>query len=175
MKARSNRTSVTQNPVPQNPTASAQTSYAPSVPISIYRELAAELDATRALLETVHTENQQLKQQNHQLREEINRLVQSALNLRSYTEPSYPPTESSESPAAIEEFEAVAAQLRSNAAPEPGIPTIAQPTDLTLTLTSETKPRALGGLWLTLTVIAIVIGAFGAGFFMVKPLLHNNR
>lgn len=179
MKARSNPSSVTQNPATQNPTAPTQTSYAPSVPISLYRELAAELDATRALLETVHTENQQLQQQNHQLRAEINRLVQSALNLRSYTESSYVPESPSsptpiEAPTSIEEFEAVAAQLRSNAAPEPTIPTIAQPDTLTISLTPETKPRTLGGLWLTLTVIAIVIGAFGAGFFMVKPLLQNR-
>jgi uncharacterized phage infection (PIP) family protein YhgE len=183
MKSRSNQSSAAQNPaVPAQPN-----SYAPSVPISIYRELAAELDATRALLETVHTENQQLKQQNQQLRQEIDRLVQSALNLRSYSESSLPITDSTPAPAlapspasavptpstSAAEFESVAAQLRGNAAAETPIAST-QVADLPQSLTSETKLRGLSGLWLTLTVIAIVIGAFGAGFFMVKPLLQNR-
>lgn len=198
MKARSNQP-ATQAAASSNATPTQ--SYAPSVPITIYRELAAELDATRALLENVHAENQQLQQQNQQLRHEIDRLVQSALNLRSYTESTVPivsmpasavsfsgvSAAGTTAPAA--EFESVAAQLRSNSVSESasdsafdsvGSPisedliASTQVADLPQSLTSESKPKGLGGLWLTLTVIAIVIGAFGAGFFLVKPLLQNR-
>jgi len=57
-------------------------SYAPSVPISVYRELSAELQATRAMLEALNHHNQVLVQQNQQMRSQIDRLVQSALELR---------------------------------------------------------------------------------------------
>ena len=180
MKPRSNQSSTAQNSAA--PAQSA--SYSPSVPIPIYRELAVELDATRALLETVHTENQQLKQQNQQLRQEIDRLVQSALNLRSYSESSAPiaesisapdpsPVAAPAAPTSTAEFESVAAQLRGNSTSEPPIAST-QVADLPQSLSSGTKPRGVGGLWLTLTVIAIVFSAFGAGFFMVKPLLQNR-
>lgn len=183
MKSRPN-----QSPTAQTPAAPVQSApYSPSVPIPIYRELAAELDATRALLEAVHTENQQLKQQNQQLRQEIDRLVQSALNLRSYSESSLPRADftagatqaahyqvaNSQVSDYQSDYQSVAAQLRGNSAPEP-IHASTQVADLPQSLSSESKPKTMGGLWLTLTVIAIVISAFGAGFFMVKPLLQNR-
>lgn len=62
-----------------HPSPAPGNGYAPSVPISVYRELAAEMQASQALLEFLKTQNQQLIQQNQQLRQEINQLAQSAL------------------------------------------------------------------------------------------------
>lgn len=64
--------------------------YAPSVPISVYRELAAELQASKAMLDSLNAQNQQLTKQNQQLRKEIELVVQSALQLRQVAESSQP-------------------------------------------------------------------------------------
>jgi regulator of replication initiation timing len=47
----------------------------PSVPIAIYRELSADLQATQASITTLQTENLQLATQNHQLRQELEQLA----------------------------------------------------------------------------------------------------
>lgn len=57
--------------------------YAPSVPITVYRELAAELQATKAMMESMSAQNQQLVRQNQLMRQEIERLMQSALTLQN--------------------------------------------------------------------------------------------
>src|ERR671932_1404082 len=56
--------------------------YSPSVPISVYRELAAELQAAQAMLESLKAQNQQLVKQNQQLRQEVEKAVQSAQHLQ---------------------------------------------------------------------------------------------
>ncbi|PZO15364.1 MAG: hypothetical protein DCF25_13780 [Leptolyngbya foveolarum] len=60
---------------------SAPTRYAPSVPMSVYRELATELRATKAVIDSLNSRNQQLLQQNQFLKQEIHNVVQSALSL----------------------------------------------------------------------------------------------
>lgn len=62
--------------------ASRSGSYAPSVPISVYRELAAELNATKAMVDALSSQNQQLTQQNQILRQEFLRFADSADQLR---------------------------------------------------------------------------------------------
>ncbi|RZM76070.1 hypothetical protein [Leptolyngbya iicbica] len=59
----------------------ANVGYAPSVPISVYRELAAELKTTQSTLDALTQQNQQLLRQNQLLRTEIHRFVQSAEQL----------------------------------------------------------------------------------------------
>ncbi|MDX2216956.1 MAG: hypothetical protein SFY66_27065 [Oculatellaceae cyanobacterium bins.114] len=61
---------------------SAGNGYAPSVPITVYRELAAELQATKAMMESMTAQNQHLVRQNQLLRQEIERVVHSALTLQ---------------------------------------------------------------------------------------------
>jgi FtsZ-binding cell division protein ZapB len=56
--------------------------YAPSVPISVYRQLAAELQSAKATAELLNNQNQQLTRQNQQLRQEIERVVQAASQLQ---------------------------------------------------------------------------------------------
>ncbi|MBD2576282.1 hypothetical protein [Oscillatoria sp. FACHB-1406] len=53
-----------------------------SVPISVYRELANELQAAEERLNTLKDENQQLLQQNRRLRQEATRLFVSAQQLQ---------------------------------------------------------------------------------------------
>jgi hypothetical protein len=65
-----------------NPISTASNGYAPSVPISVYRELAAELQATKAMLDSVNEQNQHLAHHNQQLRQEVQRVVDVAMNLQ---------------------------------------------------------------------------------------------
>jgi hypothetical protein len=60
---------------------SAPSGYAPSVPISVYRELATELKTTQTTLDALTQQNQQLLRQNKLLRTEIQRFVQAAEQL----------------------------------------------------------------------------------------------
>lgn len=64
---------------PAKPTA--PTNYAPSVPMSVYRELAAELRANKAVIDSLNSRNQQLAEQNQFLKQEIHNVVQATLNL----------------------------------------------------------------------------------------------
>lgn len=59
---------------------------APSVPISVYRELATELKATQALVDSLTQQNQQLGQQNQLLRQEMLKFAESAAHLKQAVE-----------------------------------------------------------------------------------------
>lgn len=59
---------------------------APSVPISVYRELATELKATQALVDSLTQQNQQLGQQNQLLRQEMLKFAESAAQLKQAVE-----------------------------------------------------------------------------------------
>lgn len=55
----------------------------PSVPLSVYRELAAELQAAEKKIDLLAAKNQQLSQENQLLRQEITKAVQSFLHLHN--------------------------------------------------------------------------------------------
>ncbi|MGB3309781.1 MAG: hypothetical protein WBG32_15960 [Nodosilinea sp.] len=63
---------------------------APSVPISVYRELATELRSTQAMVDSLNQQNQQLGQQNQVLRQEMIRFADSAARLKQAIEVSQP-------------------------------------------------------------------------------------
>ena len=69
---------------PVNPIQSAPKRYAPSVPMSVYRELAAELRANKAVIDSLNSRNQQLLDQNQRLKQEIHNVVQATLNLGQF-------------------------------------------------------------------------------------------
>ncbi|MBE9186918.1 hypothetical protein IQ270_20220 [Microcoleus sp. LEGE 07076] len=70
-------TTLSENTSPEN-----SNSYSPSVPISLYREVTAELQAAQAMLDSLKTHNQQLVQQNQQLRREVETVVQVSQQLQ---------------------------------------------------------------------------------------------
>lgn len=204
-------------------------SYSPSVPMSVYRELAAELQATKAMAESINGQNQHLARQNQLLRQEIYRVVQTTLQLGQYAgvaqpadievtlptdlplaEPSVPGVSRPESPrpeSFTTEDPRVAAsggaRKTSRRVPRP----IARHPQGT---TSEEHPNRAGGkipqalaivpkffteqsgekqpyeldadrakevsgLWLVVSVILIILTAFGAGFLIMRPLLGGDR
>ncbi|MEG4497200.1 hypothetical protein QUB05_20545 [Microcoleus sp. F10-C6] len=70
-------TTLSDNTSPEN-----SNSYSPSVPISLYREVTAELQAAQAMLDSLKTHNQQLVQQNQQLRREVETVIQVSQQLQ---------------------------------------------------------------------------------------------
>jgi hypothetical protein len=56
--------------------------YPPSVPLCVYRELTAELQAVQSKLDVITSHNQKLVQENQQLRQEITKVIQSCLELQ---------------------------------------------------------------------------------------------
>jgi hypothetical protein len=68
--------------LPDNTSPENSNTYSPSVPISLYREVTAELQAAQAMLDSLKTHNQQLVQQNQQLRREVETVVQVSQQLQ---------------------------------------------------------------------------------------------
>jgi cobalamin biosynthesis Mg chelatase CobN len=62
--------------------------YSPSVPLSVYRDLAAELQAAQARINALTAQNQQIIQENQLLRQEIAKAVQSVLHLQNLLDTS---------------------------------------------------------------------------------------
>ncbi len=178
---------------PQAPTAG----YSPSVPITVYREVIAELQATKNSMEAMKIQNQQLAKQNQQLRQEIERTVQAALQLRQVStsmpgiNPAAPPAPRLEMMPDLDD-EPVTFQLPVMPArmpvvvkPEPVPPVVLEFPEEKLVIEEDSKPRRkikpeqdthfeVNG-WLLGAIIAlIVVTAFGAGFLLVRPFLSPS-
>jgi cobalamin biosynthesis Mg chelatase CobN len=72
---------ITQTPDYQ-PSGADNSYYSPSVPLSVYRDLAAELQATQAKLDTLVAKNHKLTQENQLLHQEISKAVNYVLQLQ---------------------------------------------------------------------------------------------
>lgn len=71
--------------IPANSTPPTTQTYSPSVPISLYREVMAELQTTQAHLNALKQENRELNQENQQLRQEIENIINSVMHLQQVT------------------------------------------------------------------------------------------
>lgn len=144
----------------------------PSVPISVYRELAAELQATRAMTEAINGKNQQLERENQQIRQEMQRL---ALSLQPWiqNQPSFPVQAGGAYPTWQEtaSASAVAASLRPS---DPHSDWVAEQPVLPQVAAESPKAGRMSSLWLVLMVMAIIVTAFGAGFLIMRPFLPTG-
>jgi len=164
-----------------NPPPPPPSSKTPSVPISLYREVAAELQSTRSSMETLQSSNKTLTEQNQQLRVEIERVVQSALRLRQLADVR--PTNEAD-PLSLENL--IAEYAPSTPPVTPIAPDLEQNDELISTKqhTEQSggtrqaslmdRMSELNGGWLALLVILIGLSAFGAGFVIVRPLLPSR-
>ena len=172
--------------------------YSPAVPISVYREVVAELQATKTAIESIKTQNQQLTRQNQQLRQEIEKAVQSALQLRQVsnamssmgTPAATPPIplhldltlDSEPDPFQIPQIPVMPPRMPAKADPLPPHLRLEIPEEK-LVIEQDSKPRRkvklekdsssieLNGWMLGVVIALIVVSAFGAGFLLVRPLL----
>ncbi len=167
-------------------------SHRPSVPISVYRELAAELQATQAMLDSLNAQNQQLVQQNQLLRQEVEKAVHSAIYMQQVVASLKPVRFGEASSAYPEEHRELNQASHSLAVRRPRQTAAIAPVDAPAPLafsekfyTEQQEPRnrrpappestsEVSGLWLAVAIVAIVLTAFGTGFLIVRPLLSGR-
>jgi hypothetical protein len=154
----------------------------PSVPISVYKELAAELQATRVMVESLNQRNQQLAQQNLMIRQEVDRVVQASFNLQQVMDFVSPdsgsPDEAGLGSQAGSEGR-VAQQRRipmeGDRLPFRGEALFTEEPSRPVRLAkSLKKPKDLGNYGILVTVLIVVLAAFGLGFVAVKQLLPSR-
>lgn len=162
-------------------------SSAAQVPLSVYRELAAELQAKEALLNSLNTQNQQLAAQNQQLRQEIAIAVQSVLHLSQFADATKAVNSTTST------FPHIAQEPPPQLAPRPTYRRVAGKLPLAVKKNSsasgklliEQQPsqyrrypqseiREVKGWWLVLTIVLIMLTAFSAGFLIVRPLVQRR-
>lgn len=190
------------NLTPPGSASQTNNAHRPSVPISVYRELAAELQAAQAMLESLNAQNQQLTRQNLQLRQEIEKVVQSHLHLQQFVS-SWQQGSAAEAPSGYSEFRPEFSQATTVRRPRPA-PSPASSVDSPLPPPSPQMPEPtvspfsekvfaeqeegryrqpspperssdVNGWWLVVAIVLIVATAFGTGFLIVRPLLKGGR
>lgn len=197
----------------QNITTSGQTgqasgnNYSASVPISVYREATAELQATQIKLESLKVHNEQLIQQNQKLRREIEKVVNSGIHLQEAlneaqlaTQVAHPPLISSfhNSQIGINNPTSSNSYFNSDVEPNSQENLLASSPSLPFSDSPSTEPdfpehlfteesdqhryspfssaqiSELNGIWLVVAFCFIVIAAFGAGYWVVRPILQQR-
>jgi hypothetical protein len=202
---------TTTGSVHRNPSKPSSPTYPPSVPISVYRELAAELQATQARLDALTGKNHQLVQENQLLRHEITKVVQSFLHLQNLVDssatssyhqtprssPNHQATEArprqqvsrSRQPVVPVRVASPTAEIPShkNRASEFSVPVvdINPPIPETVYIEEQevsyyppkrTEAKEFSSWWLAITILLIMLTAFGAGYLIVRPLFqHQSR
>ncbi len=182
----------------------SENNYSPSVPISLYKEATAELQAAQIKLESLKVHNEQLMQQNQKLRIEIEKVINSAVQLQealnaaqSVTKvaqpqiPYFPHSQSSVNTVSSNDlssgFKVDSPEISSSC---PSLPfTDPKPTEPDFPehlfteesdksrysrFSSATQVSNLNGIWLVVTVCLIVIAAFAAGYWVVRPILNQR-
>lgn len=177
--------------------------YSASVPISVYRELAAELQAAQTTVDSLKSQNQQLVKQNQQLQQQVEKVVHSAQHLQQIVS-------SFSGAASTTHFEVPRAKpmplpvepQRPLAPPPPhhheenlhvvdfppAFPDEADfsPYSETVVIEQEdTRVRRpvvrseggteVNGWMLIIAILLIVLTAFGTGFLIVRPLINGNK
>jgi hypothetical protein len=167
--------------------APSQPNPASAVPISVYKELAAELQATRAMIESLNNRNQHLIQQNQMIRQEVERVVQASFNLQQIVDFTTPPENG---------LNQTIADLSANSnrnlerSPQNHLPTESDPVQVSqearplsneLFTEEPSRPQSiqkesktLGNMGILLTALIVVLTAFGLGFVTVKQLLPSR-
>ncbi len=172
--------------------------YSPSVPISVYRELAAELQTAQTTIHSLKAENQQLVKQNQQLRKEIEKVVQSAQQLQhmvaslgsvsgveipqptSVRQPEprpVAPAPPPRSPASTAGVEFPPPPQASEPEPPPYTETLIIEEDTRSRHTPPSEGSSAVSGWLLVVAIFLIVltASFGAGFLLLRSKINNNN
>ena len=159
-------------PTPEDQNLSNPTvAYAPSVPVSVYKELAIELQASKALSEALNAQNQQLLRQNNQLQQELDKAIESVLYWRQINKASNRP---------FSQTQAVNRNSPSSPAGSlPFLPKQAKAAFPEITELEQGRYRRyppervsdISGWSLAIALGLIMVTAFGAGYLMMRPLV----
>ena len=166
--------------------------YSPSVPVSVYRELAAELQATKAMVDSLSAQNNYLTNQNHLLRQNIHQMVQVALQLGHHAGVAHPAeVEMTLSPPPEELY---VQQPQPEQPPRRAVKSVSEPgpnvskrskANLSKVFTEHpgenrrygldsSASGSLSTLWLIVSIAVIILTAFGAGFLIMRPLINDR-
>ena len=156
--------------------------YSPSVPISVYKELAAQLQATQAKLNSLNAENYALAQQNHQLRQEIEKAVQSVIRLQQIVDSTVPYNLRSDQTNQSSSVRAMHRRKKTIKTPVIDLPLKQSSKPRLHTEQEDSRYRRRGsatasevnGWGLAIAILLIIISAFGAGYLIVGPLRANR-
>ncbi|UKP00397.1 hypothetical protein [Nostoc sp. UHCC 0870] len=191
-----------------NPGQQTPQTHPTSVPLYVYRELAAELKATQSQLDVLTAKNQQLVQENQLLRHEITQVVKSFIHLQklvdyrttpnftsipnSHPEVSNIPSnhqspETKPRPQGKRSRQPVVPEASSSKSRQTNfavpVVEISPPMPETVLIeeqevgyypASESKAKEINGWWLAISIVFIMLTAFGAGYLIVRPLFEQQ-
>ncbi|MEW6494721.1 MAG: hypothetical protein AB1589_19720 [Cyanobacteriota bacterium] len=172
--------------------------YQPSVPISVYRELAAELQAAKTMVESLNVQNQQLVKQNQQLRQQVEKVVQSAQHFQQIIasfgsisdaegprpQPVRPPEPRPVAPPSPPPRAASTPSVEFPPPPKTPEPTPSPYADTVVFEQEDSRSRQttpsegisdVSGWLLVVAILLIVLTAFGAGFLILQSQLKTNN
>jgi hypothetical protein len=180
-------------------TANSQ-AYSPSVPLSVYRDLAGELQAAEAMLDALTAQNKQLVQENQLLRQEITKVGQYFLHLQNLVDTSTTASHSqiphasfdlkSSHPVSQIPQQQRVSRLYSPVVPEnvrddfgssnfsPPIPepVFIEEEEVRYYPHSESEPKEVSAWSLIIAILLIILTAFGVGYVIVRPFFeHQSR
>jgi len=165
MTSNSNFQKLASNSYPKN---------TPTVPMSIYRELAGELQATKKQLDDTKQENNELYQQNQSLRREIRKLVQSVQDLEatlnSWEEYSHrngqnTASNSEQSDEYYHYYLPESSQENWYSHQEENYPVKGE---------KEQSSQEVSGWFVAAAIVMIVFTFTGIGYMVARPLLNNE-
>ncbi|MEM9542008.1 MAG: hypothetical protein AAGA60_21245 [Cyanobacteria bacterium P01_E01_bin.42] len=179
-----------QNTQENGKTSDGKQNYRPAVPISVYRELAKELQETKGELETLKQQNHQLTDENKLMRQELDKIVQC---VHTFQQVQGTPN-SSQSPA-VTLNKPVVPKFPSESQPpapvnpaspplEPAFEEMDRNEEYAIEVEPPSKNRRfslldssgdISGWLLAIAIALMVLTAFGAGFLFVRPWLLNNN
>lgn len=184
---------TTTGSVHRHPTDGTTQAYSPSVPLSVYRDLASELQSVEARLDTLTAQNQQLVQENQLLRQEIAKAVESVLHLqklidsqskdshRSAVQPSFHPINQPKQPVSK------ASSKKQTSRPRPPVvvphieisspipePVFIEEQEASYYLQGESELMHIHSWWFIMAILLIIVLGFGAGYLIVRPILEQH-
>ncbi len=149
-------------PTPDRNLPPSTVAAAPSVPVSVYKELATELQAAKALAEALNAQNQQLLRQNQQLQQQLDKAIDSVLYWRqaNYAQKAnHPLSNTSE----VLPF-----------SPQRLSPEVTETEQGRYRRQSPEKVTEISGWSLAIAIVLIMVTAFGAGYFMMRPMVRSR-
>ena len=188
----------------QQPAATGNQAYSASVPLSVYRELAAEQQATQAAIHQHNQQNEHLAQENHVLRQEIAKTVNAVIHLQNAVNysanaaysntvnTSFNQTLSSETrekrqTSGNKQYRHQNVPPKRVKRPRPPAPhqvteyfePLPEPVFIEEEQASyyyedESELSQVSGWWLIFAIVTIIVMGFGAGYVVVRPLLENH-
>ena len=193
---------ITDPPYNQSPTPAQ--AYSASVPLSVYRELAAELQAAQVAMHQLNLQNEHLAQENYVLRQEIAKTVNAVLHLQNAVNSSANVAQNSNYHSSFNQTPVEANQrypqqnTQQNTQSQRQVPPkrakrprTSKPPQVTEYIEPFPEPiyieeeeasyyyadeseSQVRGWWLIFAIVFIIVMGFGAGYVVVRPLLENH-